>query len=519
MAALFELTRLFSGSQGLREVSQPFTELAVNALRCEGAVLALREGKESHLSISGAVGDRADVIRSQLFSDVEGIVGAVTRSGEPLMIPEAKRDQRLKKEGSDYISREPRNALCVPVPGLNSFWGALLLVNTRDRKRFNRQDIDLLGIMTLRLGQELDREAESGQAKGEAARFSTLLRIGEMLHASQDAGKIQDLLVQLSMRMVKAQGVAVLMLDETQQNLVCLASSEKANRVIQIPTGIGVAGWVAIQGQAVSTILQTDPKFSGQFEPVFSFKVDNVLAVPIKGSRGIGVLEAVNKSGSRGFDEADTSILSILAREAGIALENISRMQESQRTIMDLLKGMARYLDAKAPYLIGHSERVARLSQVIGEEIGLPPDEIQKLYLEGLLHDLGNVGVDDELFLRTSKLTEDEMGRVRQHASIGAEILRDVTALRHLMAGPLYHHERYDGNGYPQGLKGEQIPFHARIVGVAEAFDALRSSRPYREAFSVADTISQLRESSGIMFDPKVVLAIVSAFQRGKIHG
>jgi len=186
---------------------------------------------------------------------------------------------------------------------------------------------------------------------------------------------------------------------------------------------------------------------------------------------------------------------------------------------MDLLKGMARYLDAKAPYLIGHSERVARLSQVIGEEIGLPPDEIQKLYLEGLLHDLGNVGVDDELFLRTSKLTEDEMGRVRQHASIGAEILRDVTALRHLMAGPLYHHERYDGNGYPQGLKGEQIPFHARIVGVAEAFDALRSSRPYREAFSVADTISQLRESSGIMFDPKVVLAIVSAFQRGKIHG
>jgi HD-GYP domain-containing protein (c-di-GMP phosphodiesterase class II) len=212
-------------------------------------------------------------------------------------------------------------------------------------------------------------------------------------------------------------------------------------------------------------------------------------------------------------------MLSVLAREAGVALENISKLQESQRTIMDLLKGLARYLDAKAPYLIGHSERVARLSQVIGEEMGLQPEELQRLYLEGLLHDLGNVGVDDELFLRTSKLTEEEMGRVRQHASIGAEILRDVTALRHLMAGPLYHHERYDGNGYPQGLKGEQIPAHARIVGVAEAFDALRSSRPYREAFSVAETISQLKESVGTMFDPRVVAAIISAFQRGKIHG
>ena len=519
MAALFELTRLFSEGKGMREVSQPFTELAVNALRCEAAVLAVREGKEAHLSLSGAVGDLAESLRNQLFSDTEGIVGAVARSGEPLMIPEAKKEPRLKREGPDYITREPRNALCVPVPGATASWGALLMVNTKDRKRFNRQDIDLLGIMTLRLGQELDREAESGQAKGEAARFSTLLRIGEMLHASQDATKIQDLLVQLSMRMVKAQGVAVLMLDETQQNLVCTASTEKAGRIIQVPVGMGVSGWVAIQGQPVSTILETDPRFSGQFEPLFQFKVANVLAVPIKGSRAIGVLEAVNKTGTRGFDEADTSILAVLAREAGIALENISRMQESQRTIMDLLKGLARYMDAKAPYLIGHSERVARLSQVIGEEMGMQPEELQRLYLEGLLHDLGNVGVDDELFLRTSKLTEDEMGRVRQHAAIGADILRDVSALRHLMAGPLYHHERYDGNGYPQGLKGEQIPFHARIVGVAEAYDALRSSRPYREAFSVADVISQLKESSGTMFDPRVVNALVSAFQRGKIHG
>lgn len=520
LSAIADMVRLFSVGRTSREVANPFLDLVLRAMRCEAAALGVRERKESSYSIIAAAGDRADGVHGLLFAEDEGILGSVAKSGEPVMVPDGRREPRLRREGPDFIVREARNALCVPVPGDTGIWGSILLVNTKDRKRFNRGDIDLMNTMCLRFGQEMDREAESGEARGEAARFGTLLRIGEVLHAAQDKGRIQEMLVQLSLRLVKAQGSAIFMMDERQNVLACVAASEKSGRPVNLPLGMGVAGWVALQGQPVSTEVESDHRFSGQFEPVFSFRVQTALAVPIRGGgRVVGVLEVVNKGGARTFDETDLSVMTMLVREAGIALENVNRMTESQQTVQELLRGLARYIDAKAPYLIGHSERVARVSQAIGEEMGLPPDELQKLHLEGLLHDLGNVGVDDELLLRTGKLTEEELGRVRQHSSIGAEILRDVGALRHLMAGPLYHHERFDGNGYPHGLKGEQIPMHARIVAVAEAYDAMRSSRPHREAFPPGEAMAKIREASGSMFDPRVVEGLVQAYQRGKVHG
>lgn len=519
LSAFGDMVRLFSVGRTVREVAGKFVELAIRAMRCEAAVLGIREGKETHICLVAAVGDRADAIHNQLFGENEGIIGTVTKTGEPLMIPDGKREARLKNEGPDYIQREPRNALCVPVPGSSRAWGAVLLVNTRDRKRFNKGDMDLMTTMSLRLGQEMDRSAESGAARGEAARFQTLLRIGEVLHAAQDANRINEMVVQLSQRMVKSQGAAIFALDDRVQALVCAASSEKQSRPVNVPIGMGVAGWVALQGQAVSTDIETDARFSGQFEPLFTFRVRNVLAVPIRiGGRVTGVLEVVNKAGPQAYDDTDSSILTMLVREAGIALDNVNRLVESRKTINELLKGLSRYIDAKAPYLVGHSERVARMSHLLGEEMGLPPDELEKLYMEGLLHDLGNVGVDDELLLRVGKLSEEELGRVRQHASIGAEILRDVGALRHLMAGPLYHHERFDGTGYPHGLAGEQIPLHARIVGVAEAYDALRSARPYRPALPAGEAMAKVREGVGTMFDSRVVDALLRAYQRGRMN-
>ncbi len=516
--ALRELTTLLT-NVNVRDVADQIVEMALKAMRCEAGTLALRDESGKQLCIFGVVGDRSEALRRQSFDLGEGIIGSVAKSGEPLMIPDARREPRLRKEGPDFIQRESRNALCVPIPGSGRPWGAMLLLNTKDRKRFNKQDMDLLVVMTLRLTQELDREAESGHAKGEAARFSTLLRISEILHGAKDADKMRELLIPLALRMVQAQGAAFFMMDETSGTLTCSVSSEKAGKLIQIPLGMGVAGWVALQGQTVNVNIDEDQRFAGQFEPIFQFRVRNVLSVPVRGAgRTLGVLEVVNKSGVRGFDETDANLLSVLAREAGMSLDNLQHLQESQRTIQELLRGLARYIDAKAPYLMGHSERVARLSQVIGEELGMQPEELQRLYLEGLLHDLGNVGVDDELLLRTSSLSEEEINRIKHHSAIGGEILGDVAALRSLMAGPMYHHERWDGNGYPQGLKGEQIPLHARIVGVAEAFDALRSSRPYREAISPGEALVKIRESSEVMFDPRVINALTSAFQRGKIQ-
>jgi HD-GYP domain-containing protein (c-di-GMP phosphodiesterase class II) len=253
---------------------------------------------------------------------------------------------------------------------------------------------------------------------------------------------------------------------------------------------------------------------------VFSFPVKTVAAVPVRsGQRLLGVLEAVNGQGSRGFEPAEMASLAVLAREAGIAMDHLQRSTHDQRTIMELLRGLARSMDAKSPAFAGHSERVAKLSQTLAEELGLAGEETSRVYLSALLHDLGNAGVDDDLLLAPRALTEEETRQVRQHTRVGAEILRDVAALRALTPGVLYHHERWDGSGYPEGLKGDAIPQMARIIAVAESFDAVRSARPYREALPVAEALNQVRQGAGSLFDPAVVTALMGTYQRGRLPG
>lgn len=518
IASLTTLQNLYATALSPREVAGPFLDLAVKAARCEAGILAIREHSQAHLVILAAIGDRQELIRNQLLTDAEGLIGEVVTSGMPLLVPDARREPRLRREGPDYIQKEARNALCIPVVGATCAWGALLLVNTTDRKRFNKQDLELQNIFTIRLARELEREAEFARTRDEATRFSTLLRVTELLHIASNREKVCDLLIQLATRLAKAQGVAVFLHDEGNQVLTCAAASERSFRPVQVPVGTGVVGWVALEGKPVSVNVATDSRFVGQLEHVFKFKMETMAAVPIRGAqRLIGVLEVANKVHAKSFDQGDLSLLTLLAREAGIALDHLQQSLQDQRTIMELLRGMAKFLDAKAPHLAGHSERVAKISQTLAEEMGLATEEVNQTYLAGLLHDLGNIGVDDELFLAPRVLTAEETQRMRQHTSIGAEILREVGALRHLMSGPLYHHERYDGAGYPQGLKGEAIPLMARIVGVAEAFDAVRSPRPYRAAMSLPDALAHIRASESSLFDPKVVSALMSAYQRGKL--
>ena len=519
IAALTNLAHLYGTVSSTREMAHPFLELTIKAARCEAGVIALREPGQPHLTIAAAIGERQEHLRQMVFNENEGIMGEVAGSGEPLLVPDAKKDPRFKDEGPDSILREPRNALCVPVEGPTRIWGAVLLMNTIGRKRFVRHDVDLQSVFAMGYARELEQEDRILKAHEEATRFTSMLRITELLHSTGDAHKVQELVVQMGARLAKAQGAALFIMDESQQTLTCAAATERLLRVVQIPLGAGVAGSVALDGHPVNST-SSDPRFAGVGEHVFSFAVKTVAAVPVRaGQRLLGVLETVNGQGSRGFEPTEMASLAVLAREAGIALDHLQRSTNDQRTIMELLRGLARSMDAKSPAFAGHSERVAKLSQTLGEELGLAGEETSRIYLSALLHDLGNAGIDDDLLLAPRPLTEEETRQVRQHTRVGAEILRDVAALRGLTPGVLYHHERWDGSGYPEGLKGDAIPQIARIIAVAESFDAVRSARPYREAVPVAEALNQLRQGAGSMFDPAVVTALLGAYQRGRLPG
>ncbi|AMV37193.1 HD-GYP domain-containing protein [Planctomyces sp. SH-PL62] len=180
--------------------------------------------------------------------------------------------------------------------------------------------------------------------------------------------------------------------------------------------------------------------------------------------------------------------------------------------LKDLLFGIIRALtaaiDAKDPYTSGHSERVARIAVRLAEELGMPPQKRSDLYLTGLLHDIGKIGIDDEVLKKVGPLSQEEYRRIQEHVEIGVTILQDLKKLRHIMPGVRHHHESFDGTGYPDHLEGEEIPMEARILAVADSFDAMSSNRPYRKRLSPMQIDEILAKGKGVQWDPDVVDAL-----------
>ena len=169
------------------------------------------------------------------------------------------------------------------------------------------------------------------------------------------------------------------------------------------------------------------------------------------------------------------------------------------------LETFAHAIDAKDQNTNGHSERVAIYSAEIAKRMGMSDEEQEQIYYMGMLHDIGKIGIPDAILKKPGKLTEEEMQIIRNHPTIGGEILKDFTAIQGISDGARYHHERYDGNGYNEGLKGEEIPLAARIICVADSYDTMSSKRVYKELHEENYILSELDQCSGKQFDPEIV--------------
>jgi HD-GYP domain-containing protein (c-di-GMP phosphodiesterase class II) len=227
-----------------------------------------------------------------------------------------------------------------------------------------------------------------------------------------------------------------------------------------------------------------------------------LIAVPLqRQDQVLGCLFGFDKL--RGdFDSVDSKLLGSIANESAIYLENAILFDDVRNLMMGVLHSLTSAVDAKDAYTCGHSERVALLSKRLSREIGLPEQQIERIYMAGILHDVGKIGVPEAVLHKAGKLTNEEFDQMKKHPQIGARILADIKQIQDLIPGVLYHHERYDGKGYPTGLSGESIPLMGRIICVADCFDAMTSNRTYRRALPLEVAMIELRRCAGTQFDP-----------------
>jgi putative two-component system response regulator len=188
-----------------------------------------------------------------------------------------------------------------------------------------------------------------------------------------------------------------------------------------------------------------------------------------------------------------------------VFLTNNMLYADLQDLLMGVLHALTATIDAKDPYTCGHSNRVAIISKRLAESMGLPAQRVQQIYLAGLMHDIGKIGVPESVLCNPGRLTPQEYEAVKKHPALGAKILGGIRQLDDVIAGILYHHERLDGRGYPQGLYGDEVPLDARIIGLADCFDAMSSDRTYRKALPLEAVVNEVRKCAGTQFAPEVV--------------
>lgn len=263
---------------------------------------------------------------------------------------------------------------------------------------------------------------------------------------------------------------------------------------------------------------EKDPRFFKGVDERTEFKTRNIIRVPVKvKAKTMGVLEAINRQEKGGFTKEDLSLLTSLADQVAIALDNSRLYQELEETFLQTADSLADTIEKRDPYTGGHTQRVTSYSLAIGKYLQLKPLERKRLKIASALHDIGKIGIEDHILKKPERLSPEEFDVIKRHSNMGAKIIEHIWQLREIVPGVKYHHEHVDGMGYPDGLRGEEIPVLAKIVAVADTYDAMTTDRPYRKAMDRGAAIEELKKCSGTQLDQGVVEAFLQAYQRGEI--
>jgi len=343
--------------------------------------------------------------------------------------------------------------------------------------------------------------------------LNTLMELSALINSTLDTGEIRARAIEAAIKLLGAEAGSLMLIDQESGDLFFeVALGDKGDRVkeIRLKKGEGIAGWVAEKGEGmISHNVQSDGRFFKNADERSTFTTRNMVCVPVKTKeRVIGVLEAINKTHGM-FDEEDREALVALANQVAVAIENANLYQELREVFYGTAQALAETIEKRDPYTGGHTKRVMNYCIAIGKVLGLSKKEIENLRLAAILHDVGKIGVCDSILLKEDRLDVEELKKMCMHPQYGSEILSHVKQLKDIIPGVRGHHERIDGTGYPDKLRGEEIPVIARIIAVADTFDAMTTDRPYRKALGLETAIDELRKNVGVQFDGEIVDAFV----------
>jgi len=370
------------------------------------------------------------------------------------------------------------------------------------------------------LSQVYKRKDESHLLESAQKYLTTLHKVSDILSRAASVEALFDSIVQAILEVTGGDRAAVLIRNQ----------ESGAVDLVTVRTKDGKAsGEVKLSRTVVNDVLEkgisaftddalADERYVGG-ESIVRQRIRSVMCAPMRTTDQILGVLYVDSQMAREFSEAELELLAAVGNQSGIALHRARLMQEVEKLFLDVMKAIASIIDAKDGYTHKHSERVSAFGVRLAQHLGFDADARAVVELSGLLHDVGKIGVPDAILNKPGKLTDLEFKEMRLHPLHGARILSNIHSQKvvSLLPGVKYHHERWDGKGYPEGLKGEEIPLLGRVLGVADFLDALTSDRSYRKGLPLEEALQMVKDLEGQAFDPVVVKAAVELHEKGEL--
>ncbi len=513
LEAIVTMTTILRTAPSRAHILPIILDQILDLLKAEGAALAMRNPTSGEILVELAHGGWSNWTGKRLPPD-EGVTGHVMKTGQPYVNNDMMNS--LLFEWHDLIG-DLRAGVCIPLVAQEQTIGALWAGR---KTNLHDNEVRLLTAVGDISANALHRSTLHEQTQKHLQRLTTLRTIDMTINASLDLQVTFDVLLEQITTKLHVDAAAILLLNTSTLMLEYAAGSGFRTQAIKesrLRLGEGQAGRAALQCCVVSTPDSSEGPYASERNQLLTAEAFvSCYAAPIISKGQVkGVLEIFHRA-SLSADPEWLEFLETMAGQLAIAVDSAELFNSLKRTNAELtlaydttLEGWSRALDLRDEVTEGHTERVTEITLQLARTMGIGKAEMINVRRGALMHDIGKMGIPDSILFKPGPLTAKEWKIMRRHPIIAYELLLPISYLRPALDIPYCHHEKWNGMGYPRGLKGREIPLAARIFAVVDSWDALRSNRPYRSAWSESKALEYIRSMSGRHFDPKVVEAFL----------
>lgn len=522
---LQQIISVMNTTTKLENLLNYINDLMTMVTTSEASVMMIKEVVDGdNLTVRAVAGLNKKKLIGKEWPISEGIIGEVYCGGRERTANNASADSSFSPNMNGFLETSIKSLMALPLNCEGKMVGAIEIINKKDGLAFNDDDMAMAQILADQAAAIIGQGTSFKSTEAKFKRFNTLMDVAREIAKLDDLHSLLEKIMEASKSVMRAEASSLFLLDEKANELYIESAQGEAGATMKqfrLPLGKGIAGWVAQKGKPdlIKDAYQ-DNRFNSDFDKKTGFRTKSIVCVPLEYQGKVkGVVQIINSLDKEAFEDDDVEFMMALGGQAAVAIENARLLKANKELFLNVVMSLVKLIDQRHAYFNNHSLRVAKYAVAIARTLGLTGDTIEKMQVSAFLHDVGRTQIPDGILLKPGQLAPQEMEMVKKQPLVGAKFLQGIAMLEYAVPVVLYHMEHFNGKGYPKGIAGDQIPMLARILAVANVFDALTSPRPQRQPLDPVAAKGRISALAGSQFDPMVVQAFTKAFEAKMIVG